>query len=126
MNDYSIKALAAAGTTRSALATGDTDGAVNRAYYAMLDAAKAAFEAVAPSLIEAKSHSAIIARFGERIVVARGLDRDLGRSLNSTEDLRIAADYDRKAVSREEAEVTIQRMKKFLLAVAALSHEPPP
>ena len=126
MNDFWAKAVKAAGTARAALAMGDTDGAVSRGYYAMFDAAKAALESIDASLAQAKSHDTIIARFGEHVVLRRGLDRDLGRALNSGQDLRQAADYDRMPVSIEEATQTIERMERLLSAVAGLLGEAPP
>lgn len=126
MNDFWFKAIRAARTARAALAMGDTDGAVSRAYYAMFDAAKAALESIDPTLAEAKSQDAIIARFGEYVVLGRGLDRDLGRALNSGQDLRHVADYDRTPVSLEEATQTIDRMERLLSAVAELMGETAP
>ncbi len=123
MNDYWAKAIAAAGTARVALQLGDGDGAISRAYYAMFDAARAALEAIDPELAEAKSHTGIIGRFGQHVLIGRGLDRELGRMLNTAEDLRIAADYDRKPVAMEEARITIERMERFLVAVEAFLGE---
>ncbi len=126
MNDFWVKAVRAAGTARAALQMGDTDGAVSRAYYAMFDAAKAALESIDAALIDAKSHDVIIARFGQHVVLGQGLDRDLGRALNSGQDLRNVADYDRKPDSQEEASQMIERMERLLSAVAGLLNEPPP
>ena len=126
MNDYWLKSLAAARSARALLAMGDTDGAVGRAYYAMFDAARAALEFIDVKLAAAKSHATIISRFGQHVVLARGLDRQLGKTLNTAEDLRNAADYDRKPVAIEEARETIERMEKFVLAMADLLGEEPP
>lgn len=126
MNDFWVKAITAAKTAKVAQELGDYDGAVNRAYYAMLDAAKAALESIDVQLLDAKSHGAIIARFGEHVVVGRGLDRSVGKALNTTEDLRLAADYSRKPVTEVEASQTIERMEQLLSAVADLLGESPP
>lgn len=126
MNDYWAKSMFAARTARAALALGDSDGAISRAYYAMFDAARAALDVVDPELAAAKSHTGIIGRFGEHVLIGRGLDRELGRILNTAEDLRLAADYDRKPVAIEEARVTIERMERFLVSIAAFVGEQAP
>ena len=126
MNDYWKKAIDAAQDARILLAAGKANGAASRAYYAMYDAARAALETVDLDLAKAKSHSAIISRFGNHIVVGQGVDPDLGRYLNTTEDLRIAADYDRTGIPIENARETVERMDKFLAAIAGLLGENPP
>ena len=92
----------------------------------MLDAAKAALEAIDPSHLDAKSHATIIARFGKYVVVGKGLDQEIGKILNTTEDLRHVADYDRKPVSVEDARQTLEKLERLMLAVAAVLGEPPP
>ena len=100
------------------LAAGKARGAASRAYYALFDAARAALAAVDPELTKAKTHKTIIARFGAHIVQARGF--------NSTEDTRIAADYDQKEFEIDEARAAVERMKQFLAAVAEILGEAPP
>lgn len=58
------KAEQAAASARLLLDTGDLEGACNRAYYAMFDAAKAALLSVGTpeDTVEAKSHSAASSR----------------------------------------------------------------
>ena len=68
--DYMIKATRALASAKLLLETGDCDGACNRAYYAMFNAAHAAiFSAnsnVNPATI--KTHRGLIAAFGEHLV----------------------------------------------------------
>ena len=99
--------------------SGDTDGAVSRAYYAMLDAAKAALEMVDPQLAVAKTQATIIRRFGQSIIKAGHLDVSYGRTLSATQDFRRAADYERQSVDAEKAREIVDRMDKFLAAVEA-------
>lgn len=117
MSAFWEKAEAAARSARILLAAGDTDGAVNRAYYAMLDAAKAALEKVDPELAKARTHSSIIRRFGEHVVKPGHIDNELGRAFNETEELRRAADYEAGATGSAEAQLTVERLQAFLDAV---------
>jgi len=59
------KAARALSSSRSLLAEGDTDGACNRAYYAMFNAARAALIAsdAPPEAARAKTHSGLQASF---------------------------------------------------------------
>lgn len=86
MNDYWAKATVAARTPRAILAMDDADGAISRAYYAMLDASRAALESIDPELADAKPHAGLIGRFGQHVVIGCNLDRELGRILNTGED----------------------------------------
>ncbi len=120
MNGYWGKATTFARTARLLLEAGDTDGAVNRGYYAMLIAAKAALEAVDPALAVAKTHATIIRRFGKHIVVERGLDRSLGRLLNQAEHLRLLSDYGSEPIGLIEARELVSEMERFLTTVGPL------
>jgi uncharacterized protein (UPF0332 family) len=73
---------------------GDMDGACNRAYYAMFDAAKAALRrSGAPvSADVARTHSGLIKAFGLHLVKSGRLPLELGRAINRAEDLRLLAD----------------------------------
>lgn len=126
MNDYWTMALDAADDARMLLAASKSRGATSRAYYAMFDAARAALAAVDGELAKAKSHQTIISRFGLNIVVGNGLDPELGRYLNTSEDLRIAADYDQAAFALDQARATISRMEHLLSVIAGLLGKAPP
>ena len=75
MSDFLTKAKIAGQSARLLLAAGDTNGAVNRAYYAMFDAARSALTTIDPELINTKTHASIIRRFGKHLVEQRGFDR---------------------------------------------------
>ena len=62
------KAVVAARSARALHDLGDFAGAVNRAYYAMFCAARAALRSVDPDLDTAKTHGTVIRRFGWHIV----------------------------------------------------------
>uniref|UniRef100_E6QBB9 HEPN domain protein n=1 Tax=mine drainage metagenome TaxID=410659 RepID=E6QBB9_9ZZZZ len=74
---------------------GDFDGAANRSYYAMHDAAKAALLAIdAPCEVETiKTHHGLIAAFGLHVVKIGKVPAEFGRKLNEAENLRMIADY---------------------------------
>lgn len=85
--DYMGKARRAITSARLLLADNDGDGACNRAYYAMFDAAHAALLAADSDLNPAtiKTHRGLIAAFGEHLVKTGRTSADLGRSLNQVE-----------------------------------------
>jgi uncharacterized protein (UPF0332 family) len=72
-------------SAKANLREGDMDGAVNRAYYAMFNIARAALlRAGLPESELPRSHNGLIGAFGEQAVKVRGLDPDLGRALSKT------------------------------------------
>ena len=117
MTLHMAQARIAVKSAHALLAMGDTNGAINRAYYAMCNAAKGALAHIDEKLAVAETHATIIRRFGRHVLVERGLDRSLGRHLNSTEELRIAADYDSDAVDVSVARAVVGRMDDFVVAV---------
>lgn len=64
------KATRAVASARILLAADDIDGACNRAYYAMFDAARAAliWSSAPVDPVRTKSHSGLIAAFSEHLV----------------------------------------------------------
>jgi uncharacterized protein (UPF0332 family) len=89
------KAQTAAASARILLNAGDVDGACNRAYYAMFDAARAALLAsgIDESTVNTKTHSGLISKFSLELVKSGQVSVELGKSLNKVEDLRLMADY---------------------------------
>ena len=89
------KAVRASASARALLDLGDVDGACNRAYYAMFDAARAALPAagapVQPDL--GKTHAGLIAAFGLQLVKNGPITKELGRLLKRAEEIRLVADY---------------------------------
>jgi uncharacterized protein (UPF0332 family) len=90
--DKAAKALASA---RILLAAGDSDGATNRAYYAMFDAATAAlaWAGIGTAQDHHKTHGGLIGGFGLHLVQTGRLPAELGRSLNRVHELRLTGDY---------------------------------
>lgn len=102
--------------------SGDADGACNRAYYAMFDAARAALLSIqAPVLAEvARTHSGLITAFSLHLVKPGLVAVEHGRSLNKVEDLRLIADYRGDPVTLDNAAWALEQATRFLAAVHAL------
>ena len=101
------------------LQRGDVDGACNRAYYAMFDAARAALLAAnAPVEAEAsRTHSGLIAAFSLHLVKPGLVALDHGRALNKVEDLRLIADYKGDEITADRAAWALEQASKFVSAV---------
>jgi len=110
------KAQIAASSARILLNNGDVDGACNRAYYAMFDAARAALLASGAdeSVINTKTHSGLITKFSLELVKSGQVSVELGKSLNKVEDLRLTADYKGNAVLQEDATWAVNQADIFV------------
>ena len=118
---YMAKAERALCGARILLKNDDSEGACNRAYYAMFDAAQAALlafvsEADAPQS-SAKTHRGLIAAFGKHIVLGGYIAAEFGASLNKVERLRLLADYTGDPVSIDDATWAIAQADAFIAAV---------
>ena len=118
---YMRKSEKALSSARQLLATGDADGACNRAYYAMFDAAQAALLAasVGAAANATKTHRGLIAAFGQHLVLGGHVAAELGASLNKVERLRLLADYTGDPVSDEDAAWAVQQADTFVAAIRA-------
>lgn len=110
------KASRAIASPKLLLDDGDTDGACNRAYYAMFDAAHAALlwsgATADPATI--KTHSGLIAAFGQYLVKPGHLPAALGKSLNQVERIRLLADYTGEEVTKENARWAVEQAASFV------------
>ena len=113
------KAERAVASARLLLDEGDIDGACNRAYYAMFDAARAALlVARSPARAEStRTHSGLITAFSLELVKAGQVDTELGRALNKAAEVRMIADYMAATVSLEIAEETVSNAARFVAAM---------
>lgn len=95
---------------------GDIDGACNRAYYAMFDAAKAALLVKAPSSDPAigKTHSGMIAAFGLHLVKTGVVPVELGRAFNRAQNIRQVADYTGDLITPGDVEWLVQQTDGFV------------
>ena len=92
-------------------ASGDIDGAINRAHYAMFYAAHAALR---DRGIEspARSNGTLVRRFGEHLIKTATLPHALGYSLSKALERRQKADYGREPLDAKDAEKGRQRKPK--------------
>jgi uncharacterized protein (UPF0332 family) len=118
MRDLWTKAQIAARSARALFERGDTDGAVNRAYYAAFGGARAALAAIRPSLAQSKKHGTIARRFSKHVVEGRGFDACLGHGFfDRQRRARWTADYDGNHVDEPTARVMIGDTERFLAAI---------
>ena len=117
--DLLAKAIQAAASAKVLLDTGDADGACNRAYYAMFDAARAALLAsgapVEPEI--AKTHNGLISAFSLHLVKTGRVPVELGKALNKVEELRLVADYKGDPVEKEDAAWALSQAQTFVQAM---------
>lgn len=113
------KAIQAAASAKVLLDTGDADGACNRAYYAMFDAARAALLAsgapVEPEI--ARTHNGLISAFSLHLVKTGRVPVALGKALNRAEELRLLADYKGDPVDDENANWVVLQAQDFVEAM---------
>ncbi len=121
--DKAGKALASA---RILLDADDSDGATNRACYAMFDAAIAALSwaGVGAAQDQPKTHVGLIGSFGLHLVRSGRLPAELGCSLNRVQELRLAGDYTAEPVPLEKAAWAIQEADAFVLEIPRLLTQP--
>ena len=101
------------------LRSGDVDGATNRAYYAMFDAARAALLASAAPVDPdiGRTHSGLIAAFGNYLVKNGPVSKDMGRMLNRAHEIRQVADYNGESVETEDAIKMVEQAAVFVAAM---------
>lgn len=115
------KADMACSSARILLDLGDVDGAANRAYYAMFDAARAALLASgAPVDSEiGRTHSGLIGAFGNYLVKNGPVSKELGRLLNRAHEIRLVADYNSVSVEPSDAKEMVEQAETFVAAMRA-------
>ncbi|EQD70832.1 HEPN domain protein [mine drainage metagenome] len=105
----------------------DVDGACNRAYYAMFDAARAALLAsgapVQPDI--GKTHNGLIAAFGLHLIKNGPVPKELGRILKRAEEIRLIADYRGDSVEFDDARAMVEQAQTFVDAMRARFTENP-
>ncbi len=116
------KARQALASARILLSAGDSDGATNRAYYAMFDGAMAAltWAAIGTAQDHHKAHSGLIGTFGLHLVQTGRLPAELGRSFNRVHELRLTGDYLAEPVPLEKPRWAVQEAETFVAAIQRL------
>lgn len=116
------KATQALTSARVLLDLGDVDGACNRAYYAMFDAAQAALlmsGVPAPDAL-GKTHRGLINTFSAYLVKDGPVSKELGRQLKRAEEMRLIADYNGESVMQTDAERLVLSAELFVNAMQGL------
>lgn len=121
------KAIRAAASARLLLEAGDSEGACNRAYYAMFDAAHAALlvEGVTTDPRSIRKHETLIGLFGLHLVTPGLVSKELGRSFNKTEEIRLLADYTGEGIEHETAAWAVAQAATFVATVEGRLPRPP-
>jgi uncharacterized protein (UPF0332 family) len=117
---YLRKARRALSGARLLLQAGDTEGACNRAYFAMFDAAHAALIFVGAERPDApiKTHNGLIGVFGQHLVLGNHLPAEYGENFNKVQRLRQLADYTGDPVEIADATWAVDRAEAFVRAIA--------
>jgi uncharacterized protein (UPF0332 family) len=114
-----VRARRSAASATVLFDVGDLNGACNRSYYAMFDAARAALlagrEPIKSELI--KTHSGLIAAFSLHLIKPGHIPMQYGKSLRQVDQIRLLADYSDEDVDREMAISVIEQANRFVDAV---------
>jgi len=109
------KAMQAAASAKVLVDIGDADGACNRAYYAMFDAARAALLASGHTV--GKTHHGVLLAFSEHWVKNGPLTKDTGRLLKHAEHFRLLADYTGDLVELDDARTLVKQAQDFVIDI---------
>ncbi|PRC90986.1 HEPN domain-containing protein [Solimicrobium silvestre] len=115
-HDLILKANRAIESAQLLRHAGDVDGACNRAYYAMFDAAKAGLLKSVPGIDPTigKTHSGLISAFGQHLVKTGLVPVEFGRAFNRAHDIRQVADYTGDLIEIAQVESLIQQAIEFV------------
>ncbi len=113
------KAERAFASARALLDLDDVDGACNRAYYAMFDAARAALllSGAPEDAYRGKTHSGLITAFSLHLVKNGPIPREMGRLLKQAEEVRLISDYQGESVALDDARKLVAQAEAFLDAI---------
>lgn len=116
------KAVRAVKSAGLLLKSEDFDGACNRAYYAMFDAARAALLSANAGISSEmmKTHSGLISAFSMHFVKTGLVSIELGKTLNKAEDLRLIADYTGDLIDQEQAKWVVEQAEIFVNTIRKL------
>jgi uncharacterized protein (UPF0332 family) len=111
------KAAQAVASAKVLLDMGDGDGASNRAYYAMFDAARAAL--LASGCDVGKTHRGVLIAFSDRLVKNGPVPQEMGRLLKRAETFRYVADYEGNSVELGDAREMVEQGATFVASMRA-------
>lgn len=115
--DLMTKAVQAVVSARVLLETEDADGACNRAYYAMFDAARAALLTSGHDV--GKTHKGVLNAFSDHLIKNGPLPKEMGRLLKHAETFRYVADYGGDPVELSDARKMVEQAESFVAAMRA-------
>ncbi|PPQ26064.1 HEPN domain-containing protein [Rhodopila globiformis] len=118
---YISKAERALRSAHAMLRDLDAEGACNRAYYAMFNAARAALLVAGVGAPDEgyKTHGGLIAAFGKHLVTSGQVEAALGRAINQVQRLRQIADYVGDPPSLDDATWAVAQADAFVAAMRA-------
>ena len=119
-----LKATQAITSAHVLLDIGDADGACNRAYYAMFDAARAALLALGYDT--GKTHKGVLNTFSEYLVKTGIVQKETGRLLKQAEAHRYIADYEGDSIELVDAQEMVKQAQIFVTAMDFLTTAQPP
>jgi uncharacterized protein (UPF0332 family) len=101
---------------------GDLEGACNRAYYAMFDAARAALLLVKAEVPEeiAKTHNGLARAFSLHLIKTNQLPVELGKALKQVENFRLLADYDGSVIEMTDVDWSLAQAEAFITKITEL------
>ncbi|MFT3741857.1 MAG: HEPN domain-containing protein [Gammaproteobacteria bacterium] len=111
-HDLMAKAVQAAASAGVLLENNDADGACNRAYYAMYDAARAAL--LASGFDIGKTHKGVLNAFSDRLIKNGPIPKEMGRLLKHAETFRYLADYEGDPVEMNDAQQLVEKARFFV------------
>lgn len=92
----------------------------SKAYYAVFQAARAI---LATQELDSRKHSGVISLFNRYFVKTGILPKEFRKIIVSTQDLRLASDYDDfYIISREEAWQSLKNAEKFISGIEEYLH----
>ncbi len=109
------KALQAVASAKILLNAGDANGACNRAYDAMFDAARAALLASGHRV--GRTHKGVLNAFSDHLVRKGPISIQTGRLLKRAEAFRYVADYESDRVDISDAREMVGQAETFVAAV---------
>jgi len=112
-----VKAETACASARLLLESGDQDGAANRAYYAMFDAAHAVLLACGAPLDIGKTHHGLIKHFTHFLFKNAPEQNEFGNNLRLAFAMRCTADYDMVSITLDAAQEIVMQAEQFVFVM---------
>lgn len=117
---YMSKAQRTLAAAQLLLKEQDTEGACNRAYYAMFYAAHVALIEVSGEAVpEFNSHGGLIGAFGKQVILGLKMNPALGHAINKVQKQRQLADYIGDAPPLDTAKEAVAEAETFVEAIRA-------